>query len=259
MKEQICLIGFDDPEIKALKKRISKPVIAHPVLPNFNVKSGNLYVDNESGGWQTCVDRVVFHGIFENDSDLFVGLSLWGGPCFPNPLGMLNCRNKHACLVRALSQTCFPGYGRGFVPAGATVTTKQVQVAKWGNWHCGENKTRFVGEWQSEFTSTLEPFFSGEAVRVVLLGDTVLQIRLTGSDWLKSIHDASADFMDIDPELEEDTRKLANFFSLEVIANDYIVGEDGCKYLLEVNHIPNVTRFSRIWELYEELVTQWCD
>lgn len=258
MKETTCLIGFDEPETMELKARLSGRILAHPSLPGFRVENGVLFIDNESGGWQSRVDRVIFHGIFEDDAELFVALALWGGPCFPNPLGMLDCRDKHACLVRALSVTRFPGSGRGYLSAGATGNFPLEQVAKWGNWHCGENKARIQGEWRAEFNSTLEPFYPGEAVRVVLLGDECLQIRLAGEDWLKSIHSLSADFMDVDPELSADTRKLAQFFQLPVIANDYIVSAEGTKYLLEVNHIPNVTRFPLIWEKYAALVSQWC-
>jgi hypothetical protein len=259
MTERICLIGFDQPEIDELKQRLSGRIIAHPTLPGFQVVGGQLLIEQENGGWQVPVDRVVFYGIFENDFDLLVALNLWSGPCFPNPRGMLDCRNKHACLVRALSATSFPGYGRGFVPAGETVRSEQEQVAKWGNWHCGENKTRFSGQWQAENSSTLEPFFPGKAVRVVKVGDECLQIHLEGGNWLKSIHDESAGFMEVDPQLEADTRKLADYFGLEVIANDYIVGDDGQNYLLEVNHIPNVTRFREIWKLYSQLVVNWCE
>ncbi|WP_339733486.1 hypothetical protein [uncultured Gimesia sp.] len=259
MNECICLIGFDEPEISKLKSRISGRVLAHPSLPGFRVENGQLFIDNASGGWQSRVDRVIFHGIFECDAELFVALALWGGPCFPDPLGMLNCRDKHACLVRALSQTRFPGFGRGYVPVGSVVNVSSEQVAKWGNWHCGENKARIQGEWRAEFSSTLEPFYPGEAVRVILLGEEVLQIRQAGDDWLKSIHDSAADLMDVDPELADDTRQLAEYFGLPVIANDYIVGKDGSKYLLEVNHIPNVTRFPLIWERYADLVINWCE
>ncbi|PHS14480.1 MAG: hypothetical protein COA78_05645 [Blastopirellula sp.] len=259
MNKRTCLIGFDEPELEELKSRISGPIVSHSTMPNYNVVAGELFVDKESGGWQVPVDRVVFHGIFENDYDLFIALCLWGGNCFPNPLGMLNCRKKHACLVRALSQTEFPGKNLGFVLAGNSVSVEDEQVAKWGDWHCGENKERLIGEWEAPFASTLEPFIQGQAVRVVLLGDEILQIHLEGVDWLKSIHDDTAGFMSVDPELESDTRNLAKYFDLEVIANDYMIAENGSKYLLEVNHIPNVTRFPEIWKRYSQLVINWCE
>lgn len=55
----------------------------------------------------------------------------------------------------------------------------------------------------------------------------------------------------------EDTRRVQAGFGLEVIANDYIVTDAGTKHLLEVNHIPNVTRFSEIWEAYRDFAVAW--
>jgi hypothetical protein len=135
--------------------------------------------------------------------------------------------------------------------------TQMEQVAKWGNWHCGENKERFMDHWSGENAAIIEPFHEGQAVRVVIIGNSWWQIRLEGNDWLKSIHHAQADFMDIDPELLEDTLRLKEAFRLEIIANDYIVGADGSKHLLEVNHIPNVTRFPELWAAYRDYVVQW--
>ena len=36
-----------------------------------------------------------------------------------------------------------------------------------------------------------------------------------------------------------------------------VVAEQGTKHLLEVNHIPNVTRFPEIWEAYRDFVVEW--
>jgi len=32
---------------------------------------------------------------------------------------------------------------------------------------------------------------------------------------------------------------------------------DGQPHLLEVNHIPNITRFPEVWAAYAEFVTHW--
>jgi glutathione synthase/RimK-type ligase-like ATP-grasp enzyme len=63
--------------------------------------------------------------------------------------------------------------------------------------------------------------------------------------------------MEIDPELLEDTQNVAKAFGLELIANDYIVNENETKHLLEVNHIPNVSRFPEIWAAYLDYATAW--
>ena len=61
----------------------------------------------------------------------------------------------------------------------------------------------------------------------------------------------------LDPELLADTRAIGQAFGLEIVANDYIVTPDGARHLLEVNHIPNVTRFPEIWEAYRDYVVEW--
>src|SRR5690606_24675440 len=114
-----------------------------------------------------------------------------------------------------------------------------------------------TGMWTAEEPSIIEPFFEGQAVRLLMIGEQSWQIHLAGNDWLKSIHHDDADFMDIDTELLDDTRRIRDGFGLEIIANDYIVGHDGSKHLLEVNHIPNVTRFVPVWEAYRDFVLDW--
>lgn len=113
------------------------------------------------------------------------------------------------------------------------------------------------GAWRAAEPSIVESFLSGEAVRVVKIGERFWQIKLAGRDWLKSIHDSAAEFMPLDERLRSDTSNVADKFGLAVAANDYIITADGEPHLLEVNHIPNVTRFPEIWEAYAEYVVEW--
>jgi hypothetical protein len=36
-----------------------------------------------------------------------------------------------------------------------------------------------------------------------------------------------------------------------------MIGDDGTRHLLEVNHIPNVTRFPEIRRAFLDLVVEW--
>jgi hypothetical protein len=257
MQPRPCIIGLDEPEIADLKARFDQPLLAFETLPRILVRDGQLWVESTSRFQLLPVSAVVFHGIFEFDLPLMAGLALWGGPCLPAARAMLDCRLKFPCLVRALELSRFSAPRRGFVSAGLEIVSPQEEVAKWGDWHCGENKARVQGTWRAEEPSVLEPFLAGEAVRVVVIGDQTWQIKLQGRDWLKSIHDPTADFMQLDGQLAEDTRHIANSIGLAVAANDYIITDDGQPHLLEVNHIPNVTRFPQIWEAYADFVVQW--
>jgi hypothetical protein len=214
-------------------------------------------VEPRRGAAWIPVSKVIFHSIYENDLDFIAALALWGGPCLPNARAMMDCRLKLPCLVRALQHTRFGSPLRGYVSPHTAFHTDTEQVAKWGNWHCGENKARFNKIWESAEPCIIERFLPGQAVRIVLIGDGYWQIRLEGADWLKSIHSPDAAFMAVDPELLDDTRTIQKAFGLEVVANDYMVGEDGSRHLLEVNHIPNVTRFPEIWEAYRDFAVQW--
>lgn len=256
MQKRICIIGLDKGLANEIKKNHFGPVIFHEMIPKFLVMKGKLFIERSNGVGMLPVDKVIFHGIFENDFDLLTALTIWGGDCFPNALGMMNCRLKIPCLARALQISRYNSK-RGMISSNTEIKVSDQTVAKWGNWHCGENKARFNEQWLSEEASIIEPFFEGHSVRVVSIGDTHYQIKLEGTNWLKSIHDEQADFMEMDTDLLEDTLQLKQAFRLEMIANDYISSETGEKHLLEVNHIPNVTRFERLKEVYLEEVVRW--
>lgn len=258
MKDYVCIVGLDEAESDAIAQHIDAPTVAHVVLPRIMVKDGQLWVEGDRNPRMVPVSKVVYHGIYDDDLDFMAGLALWGGPCLPNPRAMMDCRMKFPCLVRALQFTRFGEPKRGYASTYVRYDADDVErVAKWGNWHCGENKERFTGTFQMENPSIVEHFLQGQAVRVAIIGDRYWQIKLDGEDWLKSIHHSNAELMDVDAELLEDTRAIQAGFGLEIIANDYIVADAGTKHLLEVNHIPNVTRFPEIWDGYCQFVVGW--
>lgn len=257
MRDYVCIVGLDEHESDEIRSLVDQFVIAHVVVPKICVQDGTLLVESGRGIQMVPVSKLIYHGIYENDLDFITGLAIWDGDCLPNPRAMMDCRLKLPCLVRALAHTRFGSSPRGYAAPNVYYETETERVAKWGNWHCGENKVRFIGSWQASEPSIIEHFLEGQAIRVVIIGKKAWQIKLDGDDWLKSIHHADADFMEIDPELLEDTQNLKTAFGLEIIANDYIVANDGSKHLLEVNHIPNVTRFPEIWEAYRDYVVDW--
>ncbi len=256
--KRLCIIGLDRSITQQIREQHFGPLIYHEMLPAFKVVNGILYVEKSNGVGMLPVDQLIFHGIYGEDFDFITALAIWGGPCFPNPLGMLNCRLKLPCLARALSISRF-NTKRGMVGANTQVVVDQEMVGKWGNWHCGENKVRFNEQWKSSEATVIEPFFRGEAVRVVAIGTEFLQIKLAGDNWLKSIHHDAATITEVDEELLADTLLLKEQLQLSLLANDYIVGEDGDKHLLEVNHIPNVMRFATLRDLYTRQVLHWLD
>jgi len=255
MVKRICVIGLEKELVDRIRKEHFGPFMYHATIPKMVANNGQLLIERSNGVGMLPVDKVIFHGIYENDFDFITGLALWGGDCFPNAFAMMNCRLKHPCLVRALQVSKFNGQ-RGFVSADTKVSVNQLTVAKWGNWHCGENKEKFDNSRISEEASVIEPFYEGDAVRVIVIGDQAMQIKMEGKDWLKSIHDETAAFMEMDDDLLEDTLNIKEAFGMDIIANDYMVSATS-KHLLEVNHIPNVMRFQKLQDVYFEKVVEW--
>lgn len=256
MKEYVCIVGLDEEEAAEICNALDVPCFYRVTLPAIRVQSGQLWVETESRPRFVPVNKLVYHAIYEDDLDFITGLSFWGGACLPNPRAMLDLRLKLPGLVRALEHTRF-GFPRDFVTPHAPFQPERESVAKWGNWHCGENKEQINDFWSGDEAAVVEPFIDGSAVRVVIIGDRYWQIKLEGDSWLKSIHHTDANFMDVNPDLLDDTRHIQSAFGLEIIANDYMIANDGTPYLLEVNHIPNVTRFPQIWEAYRDYVLDW--
>jgi len=257
MTQRIALIGLDEPESNVIRERGPDGIVAYESLPRIRVQDAQLWLETKMGGTYHRIDRIVFHGIFEHDFDFLAALVLWGGPCYPEPQPMLDCRLRLPCLARALKYTRFGAPARDYVGPNVEYIAESEHVAKWGNWHCGENKTRFSGGWVSAEPCLIEPFIVGEAVRVIGIGNRYWQIRMTGSGWLKSVHDDGATFMELDAELLADTKAIRQGFGLSIIANDYMVSENGTKHQLEVNHIPSVTCFPELWEAYRDVVLEW--
>lgn len=256
--EVILLVGLDAPEINELRSRLAQPVFAFENLPRIQLDRGRLLVEHPHLMNQFVpVGRVAFHAIFENDFDFITALALWGGPCLPSARGMMDLRHRLPGLVRSMAVTRFGQIPRGYADQGTTVFADAERVAKWGNWHCGEDKARFHGAWTADSPTLFEEFVAGEAVRVILVGERAWQVRMAGDGWLKSIHHRGADFMPMDSELLDDSRRLAAHFGLETVGVDYMVAPDGSRHLLEVNHVPNVTVFSEVREAYLDLVVEW--
>jgi hypothetical protein len=247
------IVGFDEPQSRELTERLNAPCLTFPTLPCIVVENGELFVESRSGRYLR-VTRVLYQAILEHDVEFLSGLALWEGPCFPEPLALIDARRRIPFLVRALRHTRFGGF-RDFVSPRGLYSANGLKVAKWGDWHCGENKRRFTDTLVSEEASLIEPFVEGEAVRLVIV-DQPRQIRLAGPDWLKSVHSPGAALMPADERLVEDTRRIRSGLALDLIGVDYILAETG-PYLLEVNHIPSVTCLPELWEDYLTAVLRW--
>ncbi|WP_417369249.1 hypothetical protein [Flavobacterium beibuense] len=259
-KKRLLIVGLEPRDTEKISKELGWEYLTvhYDMLPVVKLMDGVLYVESPQVPNKFLkVDKVIFHGIYEKDVDFLTLLALWDGPCLPNALGMMDLRQRIPGLVRSLQASKFNTLNRSMVINQQEWNSDKEVVAKWGIWHCGEDKHKFNGNWQSSETSVIEDFIDGEAVRIMLIGNKSWQIKLTGDTWLKSIHNDGSDQMEIDTELLDDSIAIAKHFNSQMIGVDYIVGNDGQKYLLEVNHIPNVTVFPFINEAFIDYAINW--
>jgi hypothetical protein len=259
-KKRVLVIGLEEKEVRAIRENLGLDylVVHYFTLPNVKLIRGVLFVESTSiFDKYYPVDKVIFHGIFEEDYDFITLLSLWGGPCLPNATGMMDLRQRIPGLARALKISKFSGIKRSMILGNHEFYSPTEVVAKWGIWHCGEDKAKFNGKWKSTEPSVIEDFIEGDAVRIMIVGDKYWQIKLTGDTWLKSIHNEGSEKMEVNIDLLEDSKNIALHFNLLTVGIDYIVGLDGTNYLLEVNHIPNVTVFPFINKAFLEFSSDW--
>ena len=257
--DRLLLIGLERPEASNILARTGLPAVVHVTLPRVKLVRGVLHAERAgASGAFLPVTRVIYHGIFADDFDTLTALALWGGPCLPSGRGMMDCRQRVPCLARARSVSRFASLPRSWADRGSSLDVAGVPtVAKWGDWHCGEDKERFAGRRVCDVPTLAEDFVPGTAVRIMAVGERAWQIRLGGDGWKKSIHGDDAAFMPVDADLLADTRALQRHFDLDVIGNDYVVADDGTRHLLEVNHIPNVTRFAEVRTAYLDHAVAW--
>lgn len=163
-------------------------------------------------------------------------------PCWPDPAALLAASDRHAALARCVSA--------GLVdhPVVQARWTREPllpfpYVLKVGDEHRGEGKHLIrsaadIVPWDG--IATMEPFFEGESVRVLLLGEQAFgaRIRHEGS-WIKNAPGASIEPWDPDPALVQHARRAMRLFDLEIAGVDYVL-DPGGPHFLELNPFPRV-------------------
>jgi len=78
--ELISLIGLEREEVAELKARVERRFISFEMMPKVQLRDHRLYVARfGTWDWAGPVEKVVFHGIFEDDLPGLAALALWRG------------------------------------------------------------------------------------------------------------------------------------------------------------------------------------
>ncbi len=163
-------------------------------------------------------------------------------PCWPDPAALLAVSERHAALGRCV--------------AAGLVDHRVVQahfteepllpfpyVLKVGEEHRGEGKhlirsANDIPRWEG--IATMEPFFVGESVRVLLLGERAFGVRIHNEgSWIKNAPGASFEAWEPGEAIVEHARRAMRLFGLEIAGIDYVVDPAGFHFI-ELNPFPRV-------------------
>lgn len=184
-----------------------------------------------------------------------------GIPCWPNPDTLLRMIDRHTVFAECVAA--------GFVGhptlqlLGGRWNPDQVDemiingpgyptVFKTGSAHRGEGKLLVhskeeIQAWEG--IATIEPFFKGRSVRVLIIGDNAFGIEVSnGETWVKN--QAGAEIHEFTPstELLEHAWKVTRHFGLDVAGVDYVIRDNDEFSFLEINQYPGFAGFDEILE-----------
>lgn len=166
-------------------------------------------------------------------------------PCYPNPKILLNLIDRHHVMKLCLEQNFIDHV----VIQGKYEEKPRLPfpfVLKTGNLHCGEGKFLIqkeeeIPEWDG--IATLEPFFIGDSIRILWIDQNCFMIKVENPDsWIKNTQGAEVSLIkEIPQHLLEHSKKVKNYFGLEIAGIDYIVEPKNNKFhFLEYNQFPGI-------------------
>ncbi|MDI3284039.1 hypothetical protein [Polyangium sp. 15x6] len=163
-------------------------------------------------------------------------------PCWPDPAALRAASQRHAALGRCVAA--------GLVehPVVQSTFTREPllpfpYVLKVGEEHRGEGKfliqsARDIPRWDG--IATAEPFFEGESVRVLILGERTFGVRIQNEGtWIKNAPGASLEAWEPDEAIASHARRAARLFGLEVAGIDYVIDRVG-PHFIELNPFSRV-------------------
>jgi len=244
------------------------PLLKHrpawaPVLSaiTFDVTAGRLH--RRKSATDDYLGAIYFADVRDKDIEghnlrLFAQHSI---PCWPDPTALLAISDRHTALARAVSAGLVD-HPVVQVPFTRKPLLPFPYVLKIGNEHRGEGKhlIRSAGDivpWEG--IATMEPFFEGESVRVLLLGDRAFGVRIRNdSSWIKNSPGASIEAWEPDEAIVSHARKAMELFGLEIAGVDYVIDQAGYHFI-ELNPFPRVALSKESAALAREMFSRAMD
>jgi hypothetical protein len=256
MKNPLISIGLDNHIVETIKNEVGH-IVNYQYLPDIFSVNGDSFVHSQFGSHYLCPRGVLFYCYFDSPAIQRRALALSNTPTFPNVKSTILHDDKAISLISALSADPVKNnLDRGFINKNTDIGITCQTVAKWGEWHCGQGKAVFNNVANVPEQSILEPFIEGESHRILIVGDSVWQIRYDSDDWRKNVNSKITILKHADPELAVRSEKIAQNLGLSIVGIDYIINDHGA-FLLEVNAYPGLDQIPEAEELFIDLAIKW--
>lgn len=166
-----------------------------------------------------------------------------GVKCWPNPHTMLRMIDRHTVISQI--------YKSGLINhkiiqeefKNQINSLNKSVVIKTGTDHRGIGKFLVKpGEPYPAYEglATIEPYFEGESVRVMVVGQSVFGFKVQNdTNWIKNAPGANIYEYKLSNEIIEHAKKVNQLFHLDVYGVDYIVNNNGEFHFLEINQYPS--------------------
>src|SRR5690606_8530149 len=166
-------------------------------------------------------------------------------PCWPNPNTLLKMTDRHSVIMECVE------YGlvnhNIFQSDEFAYQIKFPFVLKVGSEHRGIGKflirsVKDIPEWDG--MATMEPFFEGESVRILIIGQDTFAFKVTNStSWIKNGPGADIEKVSVNDDIINHAKDASRYFGLDIAGVDYIVENDGKFHFLEINQYPGLGLF----------------
>jgi hypothetical protein len=251
----LVTVGLDPHLIAILRTRLDLPIRACAMPPRFQVRGGRTKVESARvEGRFDEVSGVVWHGYFDDAVPTRRALAISSTPSFPD-LRMTLPHDDRLLSLALATRADGVEVPRSVLGAGDVFEADAMTVAKWGDRHCGEGKARFVGRFEADAATVLEPFLEGSSERVLLVGNAAWHLRYESDDWRKNVR-AKVSLIAPDAALIARARKIAAALSLPIAGIDFLVHARGAT-LLEVNAYPGLEDAPDAEATFIEEIVRW--
>lgn len=171
-------------------------------------------------------------------------------PCWPEVETLSAMSDRHVVLDRCCNNgiVCHPVQ---FARYGDRIEIPFPCVLKVGQDHRGDgkfllNSREDIPHWEG--LASIEPFFKGRSVRVLLIGDSIFGIGFSNPDsWIANSQGAEIEPFSPCPGLIKHAICTKDYFDLDVAGVDYII-DDRSWHFLEINQYPGLNAFDDVAE-----------